>query len=175
MPNDPNLNPYLKQEKRSVFVREVMRRVSGLPGVQSAVIGSANTPFSGQRALVNFTIEGNATGNGELPAAEFGSLTPDFSRTLGMPLVRGRSFTDADTETGNPVALVDQTAAERYWPNQDPIGKRILQNTQNIPGALTSQQWTTIVGILGRIKSEGLDAPYNAHISFPRIRTWHFR
>jgi predicted permease len=58
VPNDPNLNPYLKQEKRAVFVREVLRRVSRLPGVQSAVIGSANTPFSGQHALVNFTILG---------------------------------------------------------------------------------------------------------------------
>jgi predicted permease len=174
VPNDPNLNPYLKQEKRAVFVREVLRRVSRLPGVQSAVIGSANTPFSGQRALVNFTIEGNATGKGELPAAESGSLTPDFSRTLGMPLVRGRSFTDADTETGNPVALVDQTAAERYWRNQDPIGKRILQDIQNIPGVLTAPQWTTIVGILGRTKSEGLDAPYTAHIFFPSYQNVAF-
>jgi predicted permease len=174
VPNDPNLNPYLKQTKRAVLVREVLRRVSGLPGVQSAVIGSANTPFSGQRALVNFTIEGNATRKGELPAAESGSLTPDFSRTLGMSLVRGRSFTDADTETGDPVALVDQTAAERYWPNQDPIGKRILQDFQGIPGALTAPQWTTIVGILGRTKSEGLDAPYTAHIFFPSYQNVAF-
>jgi putative ABC transport system permease protein len=116
---------------------------------------------------VNFTLEGNATGTGELPAAEFGSLTPDFSRTIGMPLLRGRSFTDADNETGNPVVLVDQTAAERYWPNQDPIGKRILQNIQNIPGVLMAPQWTTIVGIVGRTKSEGLDAPYSAHIFVP--------
>jgi predicted permease len=166
-PDDPNLNPYLKPEKRAVFAREVLRRISGLPGVQSAVIGSANTPFSGERALVNFTLEGNVTGTGELPAAEFGSLTPDFSRTIGMPLLRGRSFTDADNETGNPVVLVDQTAAERYWPNQDPIGKRILQNIQNIPGVLMAPQWTTIVGIVGRTKSEGLDAPYSAHIFVP--------
>jgi hypothetical protein len=140
-PDDPNLNPYLKPEKRAVFAREVLHRISGLPGVQSAVIGSANTPFSGQRALVNFTLEGNATGTGELPAAEFGSLTPDFSRTIGMPPLRDRSFTDA--------------------------GKRILQNIQNIPGVLMAPQWTTIVGIVGRTKSEGLDAPYSAHIFVP--------
>jgi putative ABC transport system permease protein len=102
-----------------------------------------------------------------LTAAEFGSLTPDFSRTIGMPPLRDRSFTDADNETGNPVVLVDQTAAERYWPNQDSIGKRILQNIQNIPGVLMAPQWTTIVGIVGRTKSEGLDAPYSAHIFVP--------
>jgi hypothetical protein len=91
-----------------------------------------------------------------------------------MPLVRGRSFTGADNETGNPVALVDQTAAERYWPNQDPIGKRILQDIQNIPGSLTAPQWATIVGILGRTKSEGLDAPYTAHIFFPSYQNVAF-
>jgi putative ABC transport system permease protein len=91
-----------------------------------------------------------------------------------MSLMRGRFFTDTDTETGNPVALVDQTAVERYWPNQDPIGKRILPDIQNIPGTLTAPQWATIVGILGRTKSEGLDAPYTAHIFFPSYQNVAF-
>jgi len=125
LPNDPTHSPYLKLEKRTAFVHEALRRVSAVPGVEQAAIGSGSTPFSGQRLLVNFTMEGNLSGNGDSPAAEVASLTPDFSRTLGMTLVRGRSFTDAD-ENGDRVALIDQTAAERYWPNQEPIGKRIL-------------------------------------------------
>src|SRR4029077_5716682 len=110
-------------------------------------------PFSGQTGLTNFTIEGSPVVSGESPAAEIGSLTPDFSRALGTTLVRGRSFTDADNESGDPVALIDQTAAESYWVNQDPIGKRILLI---VPGAVNPPRLTTIVGILGRTKDEGL-------------------
>ncbi len=165
VPNDPTQNPYLKLEKRTAFVRETLRRVKDLPGVEQAAIGTGSTPFSGQKALINFTIEGSAVASGESPAAEIGSLTPDFSSTLGMTLVRGRSFTDADNETGDRVALIDQTAAERYWPNQDPIGKRILLIA---PGAiLNPPRPTIIVGVLGRSKSEGLDLPYTPHLFFP--------
>ncbi len=170
VPNDPNLNPYLKQEKRSAFLREVLRRVSALPGVEHAAIGSGNTPFSGQLIRRPFNIEGRAVGTGESPVAEFGSLSPDFSRALGTTLLRGRFFTDSDNETGAPVALIDQTAAERFWPNQDPIGKRIQFV---LPGA-ASQPLSTIVGVIGRMKSEGLDAPYQPHILLPALQNVDF-
>jgi|SRR5579864_578302 len=164
-PNNPDLNPYLKQAKRAVFTREVLRRVQGLPGVEAAVVGSGSTPFSGLQGRVNFRIEGTSVSTGESPAAEISAFTPDYLKTLGMTLVRGHSFTDADNESGNPVALVDQTTAERYWPNEDPIGKRILLE---LPAATVDPpRWTTIVGILARTKSEGLDAPYSPHIVFP--------
>jgi predicted permease len=164
VPNDPNLNPYLNQDERAVLVREMLRRVKDLPSVDQVAVGSGSTPFSGQTGLTNFTLEGSPVISGESPAADIGSLTPDFSRALGTTLVRGRSFTDADNETGDPVALIDQTTAESYWPNQDPIGKRILLI---VPGAVNPPRLTTIVGILGRTKSEGLDLPYTPHIFFP--------
>jgi predicted permease len=164
-PNNPDLNPYLRAAKRAVFSREVLRRVDGLPGVGQAVVTSGSTPFSGQNGHVNFTILGSTVATGESPAAEVGSLTPEFSKTLGMTLVRGRSFTDSDNETGDPVALIDQTAAELYWPNQDPIGKRIQLI---LPGATVDPpRPTMIVGILARSKSEGLDRPYSPHIFLP--------
>jgi predicted permease len=164
VPNDPNLNPYLRQEKRAVFVREALRRVKNLPGVEQVAIGTGSTPFSGQNGLTNFTIEGNAVASGDSPAAEIGSFTPESFRTLGVTLLRGRQFTDADNEIGDRVAVVDQTAAERYWPNADPIGKQILLN---LPGVVADPpRVTTIVGIVGRTKSEGLDLPYAPHIFF---------
>ena len=166
VPNDPTQNPYLKPEKRSAFVREVLRRVNALPGVEQAAIGSGNTPFSGRTNPLTFNIEGRAAGADEALTAEFGSLSPDFSRALGTTLLRGRSFTESDNETGALVALIDQTAAERFWPNQDPIGKRIQRA---IPGAPV-QPLVTIVGIVGRMKSEGLDAPYRPHIFFPALQ-----
>lgn len=169
VPNNPNQNPYLKQEKRSVFVRETLRRLKDLPGVEQAAIGTGNTPFSGQAGLTNFTIEGSQVGTGESPAAKVGSFTPEFLSTLGTTLIRGRSFSDADNETGDRIALIDQIAAERYWPNQDPIGKRFQLI---VPGAVFNlPRLTTIVGILGRTKSEGLDLPYTPHIFLPAYQS----
>jgi len=164
-PNNPELNPYLKAAKRAVFSREVLRRVKDLPGVENAVVGSGSTPFSGQRGRISFTILGRAASPGQQPNAEIGSVTPDYLQTLGMTLVRGRSFTDADNETGDRVAVIDQTAAEQYWPNEDPIGKQVQLI---LPGATVDPpRPTTIVGILARTKSEGLDLPYSPHIYFP--------
>jgi putative ABC transport system permease protein len=170
VPNDPTKNPYLRQENRAQLVREILRRVSALRGVEEAAIGSANAPLSGQHTLTNFTIEGSSTSKGESPAAQVVAFTPDFQRTLGMTVVRGRSFTDADNETGAPVALIDQTAAERYWPNQDPLGKQILLQ---IPGPRVNPlRLTTIVGILARTKGDGLDLPYSPHIVFPAFQVF---
>lgn len=170
VPNDPTQNRYLRQENRAQLVRETLRRVSALPGVEEAAIGSANAPLSGQHTLTNFTIEGSSTSNGESPAAQVVAFTPDFQRTLGMTVVRGRSFTDADNETGAPVALIDQTAAERYWPNQDPLGKQILLQ---IPGPRVNPlRVTTIVGIVARTKGDGLDLPYSPHIVFPAFQVF---
>ena len=170
VPNDPTQNLYLRQEKRAQLVRETLRRVRALPGVEEAAIGSANSPLSGQHTLTNFIIEGSSTSNGESPAAQVVAFTPDFRRTLGMTVVRGRSFTDADNETGAPVALIDQTAAERYWPNQDPLGKQILLQ---IPGPRVNPlRLTTIVGILARTKGDGLDLPYSPHIVFPAFQVF---
>lgn len=169
-PNDPTKNPYLRQVNRAQLVRETLRRVSALPGVEEAAIGSANAPLSGQHTLTNFTIEGSSSSNGESPAAQVVAFTPDFQRTLGMTIVRGRSFTDADNETGAPVALIDQTAAERYWPNQDPLGKQILLQ---IPGPTVNPlRVTTIVGIVARTKGDGLDLPYSPHIIFPAFQVF---
>jgi putative ABC transport system permease protein len=171
IPNDPTQNPYLKQEKRSEFVREVQRRVSALPGVESAAVGGGNTPFAGQLGAFNFVIEDRpAEGQGELSAG-FTAGTPDFLRTLGTNLLRGRSFTDSDNETGAPVVLIDQTAADLFWPNQDPIGKRVKVVA---PGARVPPPWTTIIGIVERTRSDGLDAPYRPHFLYPALQNVGF-
>ena len=163
-PNNPDLNPYLRAAKRAVFSREVLRRVKELPGVENAVVGSGSTPFSGQRGRISFTIMGRPA-SGPSPNAEVGSVTPDYLQTLGMTLVRGRSFTDTDNENGDRIAMIDQTAAELYWPNEDPIGR---QFQLILPGATVDlPRPTMIIGILSRTKSEGLDAPYSPHIYLP--------
>jgi predicted permease len=160
VPNDPKSDPYLPRERRAAFVREVVRRVTALPGVEDAAIGSNSMPFLAQRNRGPFTIEGRPVESGDALSAEFASVTPDFFRVLEMPLIRGRFFADSDDTSGMPVVLIDQTAAERFWPNEDPVGKRLL------PGRGPNPKWLTIAGIVGKTKTDGLDAPYEPHIYF---------
>jgi putative ABC transport system permease protein len=128
-------------------------------------VGSGNTPFSGQPFQLTFTIEGRPTADAEMPSARIGSATPEFFRTIRTPLIAGRVFTDADNETGAPVVLVDQTAVDRYWRGEDPIGGRLRAENP-----FSQQPWATIVGVVGRTKTDGLDAPDTPHIYYPSLQ-----
>jgi predicted permease len=164
VPNDPKNDPYPTQEKRDVFINEVLRRVSALPGVNQAAIGGANTAFSGQRNAQGFDIEGRIAAAGEAPTAELGVVTPDLFHVLGTPLIRGRFFTESDSDKSETVAIIDQTAAERFWPHEDPIGKQVrLQFGPKPP-------LRRIVGVVGRSRSDGLDAPYAPHLFVPALQ-----
>jgi len=161
VPNDPKNNPYPTQEKRNVFLSEVLRRVSALPGVNEVAIGGGNTPFAGRRNATAFDIEGRIATAGEAPTAELGVATTDLFHVLGTPLIGGRSFTDADNDKGEPVVVIDQTAAERFWPHEDPTGKQIRLQFG------VQQPLRRIVGVVGRSRSDGLDAPYTPHMFLP--------
>ncbi len=76
VPNDPKNNPYPTQEKRNIFLTEVLRRLNALPGVSDVAIGGGNTPFAGLRNANGFDIQGRIAGSGEAPTAEFGVTTP---------------------------------------------------------------------------------------------------
>ncbi|MGA8151830.1 MAG: ABC transporter permease [Terriglobales bacterium] len=162
VPNDPRHNPYPTPEKRNAFIDEVLRRVTSLPGVDAAAIGGGNTALSGQRNSLGFAIEGRIAALGEAPTTEMGFATPDLFHVLGTPLVRGRFFTDSDNEKGEAVVLIDQTAAERFWPLEDPLGKQI-----RLQVAFGNQPLRKVVGVVGRIRSDGLDAPYTPHLFLP--------
>lgn len=161
-PNDPKTNPYRDQGKRNAFFSEVLRRLNAQPGVTGAGIGGGVTSFGVQRNAASFEIQGRNTSASESPTAELGSATSDLFRVLGTPVVRGRAFTDADDDKGEPVALIDESAAEKFWPNQDPLGHQV-----RFPQFGPKQPWRRIVGVIGRNRSDGLDAPYTPHIFVP--------
>jgi putative ABC transport system permease protein len=163
VPNDPKNDPYPTEEKRNAFLNEILRRVRALPGVNEVAIGGANTAFSGQRNPLGFAIEGRVAAAAEAPTAEIGFATPDLFHVLGTPLIRGRFFTNADSEKGEPVVLIDQTAAERFWPNEDPVGRQIRIRLR----AAGDQTLRRVVGVVGRSRSDGLDVPYVPHLFFP--------
>ncbi|MFZ0063721.1 MAG: ABC transporter permease [Pyrinomonadaceae bacterium] len=166
VPNNPDLDPYRPPAKRAAFVKEVLRRSSELPGVQYAAVGAGNSvPLMDTNQPGSFTIEDQPVTDGNLPRTKFSSVSADYFRVLGTPLIRGRYFTPGDDENAPRVALVDEALAQRYFGNKDPIGQRIK------PGRRESNStWLTIVGLVGNIKSEGFDQPDQPHLYIPILQ-----
>jgi predicted permease len=159
-PNDPTQNRYLTVPKRTVFMREVLRRVSALPGVEEASIGSSNSlPLGRLRNQSAFTIEGQAAESERSPTAEAAAVTPGYFHVMEIPILFGRNFTDSDGDKGLPVALVDQSLARQYWPNEDAVGKRIMLGPANSPNS-----WLKVVGVVGDVRTDSLDAQGVPHI-----------
>jgi putative ABC transport system permease protein len=163
VPNDPKTDPYRAPEKRAAFIQEVIRRMSTLPGVKMVGIGSdSSLPLSGQRNRFPFQIENRPLESDEAPVAQGAGITPEVIPVLRVPLVEGRNFTNEDKDKSTPVVIVNQTLAHRYWPHESPVGHRI-----HIGAATIDNPPTTIVGVVGDVKPEGLDAPSFPMIYFP--------
>jgi predicted permease len=162
VPNNPDLDPYKDPVKRIGFTKDLLQRVSGIPGVRSAAISNSNSvPLVGRQGVTIFTIEGDAVTNNDIPTVQVGVVSPDYFRTMEIPLKRGRFFTDSDDRQAPRVVIIDQALAARYFANRDPVGLRIR------PGSATSTQpWMTIVGIVGNVKSDGFDQPDQPHLYF---------
>jgi predicted permease len=160
IPNDPKMDPYRPNEKRAAFLHEVLRRVSALPGVEMAAADSGNAiSFGAARNSSAFTIEGRPVESQRSPVADNETVSPEFFRTLQTPLESGRFFTDMDDTHSQLVAVIDETLAQRYWPRDSPLGRRVKF------GRVDSRApWMTIVGVVGNIKSDGFDAPSAPHL-----------
>jgi putative ABC transport system permease protein len=145
------------------FYHALLTRLDSLPGVESAAISSGLPPD--QMDLQDtFTIQEHPTPAGESdPLADFLFVNGDYFRTLGVPLIEGRTFTDADSQDAPLVVIINQTLAKAFFPHEDPLGKLLRQNRGN--------PWMEIVGVVGDVKYEGLDAsaiptlytPYTQH------------
>jgi putative ABC transport system permease protein len=134
----------------AAFYRNVLDRVHTLPGVEAAGIVSV-LPFSANYDNCGFFIEEKPLANpAERPSARRYGVSPDYLRAMGIPLLRGRQFNEQDNANAPLVALISKTAAERNWPNEDPIGKRI-----RLGGPEDALR--TIVGIVSDVCQQGLD------------------
>jgi putative ABC transport system permease protein len=152
-PNDPPSGPYFKPENRLAFIREAIRRVSSIPGVELVGIATAS-PLDGTRSAAPFTIEGRQTSSADQAVAYIASASGSYFPALGIPLVRGRFFADTDGPQAMPVALVNEALAARHWPGEDAVGKRL-----KLGGPGSTNPWLTIVGIIRDVKTDGPDAP----------------
>jgi predicted permease len=168
IPNNPAADPYRPPEKRGAFLREVVRRVSAIPGVEGVAIGGTNSlPMSGGRNGFPFTIEGRPDDSKSTPIAEFAGVSPTYFDILGTPLIQGRAFSDSDEPQSQRVVIIDQTLANRYWPGQNPLGQHIQFGG---PNPNLKDPWLTIVGVVGDVKSDGFEAPLAPHIYLPAFQ-----
>lgn len=147
---------------------EIMNRIRALPGVM-AVGSTSNVLFSDEMLKGSFVIEDRANSSGQSPSLTAGDATPDFFRAMGIPLFRGRIFTDADSQqNARPVLIINETMAHLYWPNDNPLGKRIKFDDQNF-----AQPWQTIVGVVGDVHQEGLEKSPGAMVYIPSAGYLH--
>jgi putative ABC transport system permease protein len=134
--------------KQAAFFQEAIQRLEALPGVISA--GATSTlPLGDYERSVTFSIEGRpAVSRTERARTDYFAISPDYLRTLGIPLIRGRNFLSSDSAQEPSVALVNQAFVRRYFPNEDSIGKRIRLDTSG----LDRPDWSEIVGVVGDVK-----------------------
>jgi len=158
-PNDPNQDIYRTATQESVLLREVLRRSRILPGVEEAAIGDVDALPLGHSdpGTLPLIREGIETMDNQAPVIHSPIVSPEYFHLLGMPLLRGRLFSDQDLEDTPQVAVINQAAARTYWPNQDPLGKRVrlhLDARELLNSAKPA--WTTIVGVIADARTESL-------------------
>lgn len=168
VPNDPKEDPYFTPQKRAAFHQEVLSRISTIPGVEQAALGSPSSlPMDHQRNPFSFVIENHPLDSERAPVAEICAVTPAYFSVLRTPLLSGRFFVDSDDTQAQQVILIDEALARRYWPDSSPVGQRIRPVTRNARNQNAPIPWLTIVGVVGNIKSEGFDAANAPHIYTP--------
>jgi putative ABC transport system permease protein len=142
-------------DKQAKFYSELKTRIESSPGVQSAST-IMPLPLSGSRFMISFQIEGREVAKKDEPSADIFFTGVDYFRTMGIPIVKGRDFNDRDQHGSPQVAIITEEFARQYFPNEDPIGKRIS------PGISTyddERRYREIVGVVADIRNRRLDSP----------------
>ena len=141
--------------KQAKFFSDLKTRLESSPGVQSASTITP-LPLSGDRYMISFQIEGREVAQKDQPSADIFFTGVGYFRAMGIPMVKGRDFNDRDQHGSTPVAIITEEFARQYFPNEDPIGKRIS------PGISTydnERRYREIVGVVADIRNRRLDSP----------------
>ena len=150
-------------DRRSALYRDAVERLRALPGVQSASAVN-HVPLAGDEFRLGIVIEGRpAPKPGDDVSAIYRVAMPGYIHTMGMRLRRGRDFEERDRETAPRVAAINEAMARRYWPGEDPIGKRFrLEGAQS--------EWMTVAGVIADAKQHSWSAPPDAEMYIPYLQ-----
>jgi len=150
---------YRENQQASNFYQQLLARLSSMPGAESA--GAVTVlPLSGGFSCDSFTRDDKPNTPGQEPCAEYRSITPGYFRTMGMALLNGREFTERDSGSAPPVAIINETMARRFFADVNPLGMRITPDT----GQRISRE---IIGIVRDIKHFGLDKDAGPELYVP--------
>ncbi|HKF55641.1 MAG TPA: ABC transporter permease [Blastocatellia bacterium] len=159
---------YADRQSVATFYQLALDRIGALPGVEAAG-ASTILPLSGSNSDQSFVIEGRIPRSiEEVADVEYRIVTPNYFRALAIPILSGRSFQQFDNDKTAGVTIVNQALARRYFPGEDPVGKRVTTDDPREPNVV----WLTIVGVSGDVKHRGLaEDPepemYVAHQQYP--------
>jgi len=152
---------YTSSEPTANFYEQLIERVQNLPGVQGAAVANM-LPLGGMNSTSTLRIEGRPEpAAGQEPEANSRTVSSSYFRTMQIPMLRGREFSSEDSAQGPLVVAVNKAFAARFWPGEDPLGKRM-----RLSGPLAEQPWRTVVAVVGNIQDE-LNVPAPAEMYFP--------
>ena len=170
---DPGFNPknvltarlslpsarYQQKQQVDTFYSQLVQRIEAIPGVEVVGLGS-HLPLSGVNSNASFEIEGRPRMSEDvIQNADYRMVSRDYFRALGVTVLKGRYFTEADREDAPGALIINSTMATNYFPGEDPVGKRVNLGTPGSP-------WLTIVGIVNDVKHNGLTAGPKAEMYF---------
>jgi putative ABC transport system permease protein len=153
---------YNSAERRAGFFKQLIEGASALPGVLSAGAISG-LPLNQSNWGRSLTVEGYPVLSvGQAPMINHCVITPNYFRTMGIPLLAGRDFNESDTRDSQKVTIIDERLAREYWPNENPLGKRIRFGPPE-----DNEPWHTIVGVVGEVKHQSLDVTRRKSVYLP--------
>jgi putative ABC transport system permease protein len=156
---------YREGKQVASFYQQLLERLETVPGVHS--VGAISDVFlTDTPNSTNFTIEGRPVAVGaEAIEVPLDSVSPSYFRVMGIPLLSGREFDDRDVDGTTPVAIINETFLRRFFPGEDPIGKRYVYG-----GPDPRNQWITIVGVVGDMRRTGFDRPVRPETFLPEAQ-----
>ena len=157
---------YKSPSQQAAFFHQVTEQLQSLPGAVSAA-ATGSLPLSGEPGNVPFTVEGQPMlPPQERPQAIYYAISPDYLRTMEIPVIRGRAFTDLDNAGASPILLVNETFARRFFTKGDAIGQHISLDAGNG----VSSPWREIVGVVGNVKDWFGQPGFNPQIYVPYLQ-----
>jgi putative ABC transport system permease protein len=149
-PNNPAAGKYYEHPPRLALFTDILRRVRSLPGVEAAAMVQS-LPLDGLRGGTTITVDGRPADTEQIPTVQINLASADYFALMGIRLLRGRAFTDADGPQGNPIVIVNQELARQYL-GGDAVGQRL-----HFGGPASTNPWMTVVGVVADVLSDRLE------------------